>query len=56
MRVLLILAAETKREIHTRLAGDPWAESDRLVISSLEPWHVLVGAERLAAVEGTVKD
>jgi uncharacterized protein YciI len=48
IRVLLIVEAASEAEIRRRLADDPWALTDRLVISSIEPWVVLVGADRLA--------
>jgi uncharacterized protein YciI len=41
LRVLLIVNAVDDDEIHNRLADDPWA--DRLRISSIEPWTILVG-------------
>jgi hypothetical protein len=46
LRALLIVNA-TPDEMRDRLADDPWA--DRLAITSIEPWNVFVGAERLAA-------
>lgn len=49
LRALLIVDAETEDEIRGRLAGDPWAHGDRLVITSIEPWNPIVGAERLSA-------
>jgi hypothetical protein len=41
------LDAETEAEIKRRLADDPWARTERLRITSVEPWTVFVGAERL---------
>jgi uncharacterized protein YciI len=41
LRALLILNAVDDDEIHHRLADDPWA--DRLRISSIEQWTILVG-------------
>jgi uncharacterized protein YciI len=49
VRVLLIVEAGSDDDIRERLAGDPWARSDRLAFTSIEPWNVFVGAERLAA-------
>jgi len=49
LRVLLIISAEDEREIHRRLAADPWTVDDRLRITTIEPWSVFVGAERLSA-------
>jgi uncharacterized protein YciI len=48
LRALLIVDAETEDEIRRRLADDPWVHTDRLVITSIEPWNVIVGAERLS--------
>jgi uncharacterized protein YciI len=48
LRVLLIVEAETENEIHRRLADDPWTISERLRITSIEPWNIFVGARRLA--------
>jgi uncharacterized protein YciI len=49
LRALVIVDAETEDEIRRRLADDPWVHSDRLAIASIEPWNLIVGAERLAA-------
>jgi uncharacterized protein YciI len=49
IRVLLIADAGSEADIHRRLADDPWARSQRLVTTSVEPWNLLVGAERLGA-------
>jgi uncharacterized protein YciI len=48
IRVLLIAAAASETEIHHRLADDPWERTQRLVTTSVEPWNLLVGADRLA--------
>jgi uncharacterized protein YciI len=50
LRVLLIVNADTEDEIRHRLARDPWAQADRLTITSIEPWSLIVGAERLSAL------
>jgi uncharacterized protein YciI len=47
LRALLIVDAETEDEIRRRLADDPWAHTDRLVITNIEHWNLIVGAERL---------
>jgi uncharacterized protein YciI len=49
IRVLLAVEAASEAAIHDRLADDPWAATDRLVTTSVEPWNLLVGADRLAA-------
>jgi len=48
IRVLLIAQAPTEAEIHRRLADDPWVLTRRLTTTSVEPWNLLVGAQRLA--------
>jgi uncharacterized protein YciI len=48
LRALLIISADNEDEIRRRLDHDPWVRMDRLVIRSIEPWNVIVGAERLA--------
>ena len=48
IRVLLIAEAESEDEVRSRFADDPWAQSERLEITSVEPWNLIVGAERLA--------
>jgi len=47
LRVLLIVDADHDDEIRNRLADDPWVRTNRLVITSIEPWNLMVGAERL---------
>jgi uncharacterized protein YciI len=50
LRALLIVDAKTEDEIRRRLADDPWAHTDRLMITSIEPWNLIVGAERLDTI------
>jgi uncharacterized protein YciI len=47
VRVLLIVNAEDEDEIHRQLADDPWIPTEQLVTVRIEPWQILVGAERL---------
>jgi uncharacterized protein YciI len=47
IRVLLIASADSEAEIHRRLADDPWARANRLVVTSAEPWRLIIGAEHL---------
>jgi uncharacterized protein YciI len=47
IRVLLIAEAASETDIHRRLADDPWESTQRLVTTSVEPWNLLVGADRL---------
>ncbi len=43
--------AESKAEIHRRLGDDPWIPTEQLLTTSVEPWKILVGAERLPAAQ-----
>jgi len=49
LRVLLIVNADSEAEIQRRLADDPWTPTDQLQVTSIEPWNVIVGAERLSS-------
>ncbi len=49
LRALLIMSASDEDDIRNRLDDDPWTRTNRLVIKSIEPWNVILGAERLAA-------
>jgi len=55
VRVLLIVDADSEHEIHRQLADDPWVQTRQLVTVSVEPWKVLVGAERLPSVQRTLQ-
>jgi uncharacterized protein YciI len=50
VRVLLIVDADSEAAIHRRLADDPWAPTGQLGTVSVEPWKILVGAERLSSL------
>ncbi len=50
VRVLLIVDAESEAEIDRRLTDDPWASTEQLRTVSIEPWRLLVGAERLPSL------
>jgi uncharacterized protein YciI len=50
VRVLLIVDADSEAAIHRRLAEDPWAATGQLRTVSIEPWKILVGAERLSSL------
>jgi uncharacterized protein YciI len=52
LRALLIINAQGEDEIRRRLAADPWTISGHLQITSIEPWSVFVGAERLSSHHG----
>jgi uncharacterized protein YciI len=49
VRVLLIVSADSEAEIHRRLADDPWTPTQQLEITSIEPWNIFVGAQRLTS-------
>ena len=49
IRALLIVNADSEAVILDRLAADPWAQAQRLVTTSVEPWNLIVGSERLPA-------
>jgi uncharacterized protein YciI len=48
LRALLIVNADHDDEIRHRLANDPRARTNRLATTSIEPWNLIVGAERLS--------
>jgi uncharacterized protein YciI len=52
LRVLLIVDAGDDDEIRSRLADDPWVRADRLVITRIECWNLMIGAERLSGLAG----
>lgn len=52
IRVLLIADAGSEADIHRRLANDPWERTQRVVTTSVEPWLLLSGADRLGAQPG----
>jgi uncharacterized protein YciI len=49
IRVLLIADAASEADVHERLADDPWARTHQLATTRVEPWKLLVGAERVGA-------
>lgn len=49
--MLLIVNADSEADIHRRLADDPWVPTEQLCTASIEPWKILVGAERLAQTQ-----
>ena len=49
IRVLLIAEASDEADLRRRLADDPWEREQRLVTTSVEPWVLVVGADRLSA-------
>jgi len=51
VRALLIVDAKSEADIHRRLADDPWVATERIVTTSVEPWKILVGAERLPSAQ-----
>jgi uncharacterized protein YciI len=53
IRVLLIAEAADESDIHRRLADDPWQRAQRVVTTRVEPWNLLVGADRLSPQPAT---
>ena len=51
VRALLVVDAPGEAEIHRRLADDPWVATGQIVTTSVEPWKILVGAERLPSAQ-----
>jgi uncharacterized protein YciI len=49
IHVLLIIKADSEAVILDRLAADPWAQAQRLVTTIVEPWNLVVGADRMSA-------
>jgi uncharacterized protein YciI len=47
IRVLLIADTDSETDVRRRLADDPWERTQRLVTTTVEPWNLLVGTERL---------
>jgi hypothetical protein len=47
--VLLIAPAASEADVRRRLADDPWESSQRVVTTTIEPWELFVGADRLSA-------
>jgi uncharacterized protein YciI len=39
-RAMLVVEAGDRREVETRLAGDPWHADGMLVVDSIEPWTI----------------
>jgi uncharacterized protein YciI len=48
LRALLIVYADSEHKIRRRLADDPWTLSEHLEITSIEPWNIFVGSDRLS--------
>jgi uncharacterized protein YciI len=53
VRALLIANAEDEDELHRQLADDRWVATEQLVTVRIEPWQILVGAERVSSVRDT---
>ncbi len=51
LRALLIVSADDEAEIHRRLADDPWTLTRQLEVTSIEPWSIFVGAERVSSAQ-----
>ena len=50
LRALVIVDTDDETAVHARLAADPWAVARRIVTTSVEPWNLFVGADRMAAI------
>jgi uncharacterized protein YciI len=42
VRVLLVIEAESQRDLEARLAEDPWMSMEVLCIETIEPWEILL--------------
>jgi uncharacterized protein YciI len=47
-RTLLVVDAQNEADVRGRLEDDPYTAMELLVITSVEPWEVLLGRELLA--------
>lgn len=50
IRALVIVETEDESDVHARLSADPWALTRRIVTTSVEPWNLFVGADRMATI------
>jgi uncharacterized protein YciI len=50
LRALLIVDADSEADLTTRLAHDPWTTTEQLKVTSIEPWNLFAGAQRLTAL------
>jgi hypothetical protein len=48
-RTLLVVNAQDEAEVRSRFEEDPYTAMELLAITSVEPWEVLLGSERLEA-------
>lgn len=55
IRVLLIANDANETNVRGRPADDPWERAQRVVTTSVEPWNLLVGAERLCVAPPTAR-
>jgi uncharacterized protein YciI len=55
IHALVIADAADEREVHRRLAADPWARSGHLVVTSIQSWSPIVGADRLVAASAAAR-
>jgi uncharacterized protein YciI len=42
-KILLIIDADSEKEIERRLAEDPWTPMGLLPLVSIEPWQIMLG-------------
>ncbi len=48
IRVLVIAEAADGAELRARFAADPWEGTQQLETTTIEPWTLMVGADRLS--------
>jgi uncharacterized protein YciI len=53
IRVLLVVEADSEADVRRRLAEDPWELGRLIVTTVVEPWTLLMGAERMEALSTT---
>ena len=49
IRVLLIAEAASATEVQRRRDDDPWERSQQILTTKIEPWLILVGADRVGS-------
>jgi len=55
IRVLLIADDRSEIDVSRRLSDDPWARSQQVVTTSVEPWTLFVGTQRLGALQAHLR-
>jgi uncharacterized protein YciI len=52
-RTLLVVEAHDEADVRSRFEDDPYTARELLVVTSVEPWEVLLGRELLSAPQMT---